>query len=401
MDNRIEFKNYIKENFITLIFAIVFLISLIATDQEGFFIIDNLLSKVMGLTLITIALILPIKMGMGFNFSIGVGAMAAQFGIIIAVSLKLSGIFGILSSVFMATLLALILGYIVGFFLNMAKGHEMITSVFIGYAANGLYQYILLFLFGSIIPIKAAELVLSSGTGIRNTIDLQRTLFKSSDGILEVPAFFLLLLASIVCLVFLAIKLKKDKSIINISGILLSSLCLIISGLIMYTNLFSYKVTLLKNIKLPVLSVIIILAIILCNEFLIKDKIALKKIEANKAPDVSKKMRITVIVLSTVLVAWGQIILLLDLGILNTYGAHMSINYFAIPALIIGGATLKNATVKHAIIGLILFQSFYSITLPLFDGNSSGVAQMIIINCVYVYVFTKHYVNPNHLELNT
>ena len=401
MDNRIEFKNFVKENLITLIFVSMIIISLIATDQDGAIIIDSLLNKVIGLTLITVALILPIKMGMGFNFSIGVGAMAAQFGIITAVSLELSGLLGILFTVIIATILALMFGYIAGLLLNKARGHEMISSLFIGYAANGFYQFVFLFLFGGIIPIKASELVLSSGTGIRNTIDLKSTLFKSLDGILELPVFGLLFVASITCLIIFVIKLRKDKSIMNIASILLSSLCLIISGLIMYSSWLPYKVTRLKTIKLPILSVIIILAIILCYKFLIKDRISHAIIEANNSHISSKKMRITVIVLSTVLAAWGQIIYLQNLGIVNTYGSHRSISLFAISALIIGGATLKHATVKHAIIGLILTQAFYIITLPLIGGNLSGIVQTIVMNCVYVYVFTKKYSKSNHLELNT
>lgn len=401
MDNRIEFKNFFKENLITLIFVSMIIISLTATDQVGAIIIDSLLNKVIGLTLITVALILPIKMGMGFNFSIGVGAMAAQFGIITAVSLELSGLLGILFTVIIATILALMFGYIAGLLLNKARGHEMISSLFIGYAANGLYQFVFLFLFGGIIPIKASELVLSSGTGIRNTIDLKSTLFKSLDGILELPFFGLLFVASIICLIFFVIKLRKNKSFMNIASILSSSLCLIISGLIMYSSWLPYKVTRLKTIKLPILSVIIILAIILCYKFLLKDRISHAIIEANNSHISSKKMRIKVIVLSTVLAAWGQIIYLQNLGIVNTYGSHRSISLFAISALIIGGATLKHATVKHAIVGLILTQAFYIITLPLIGGNLSSIVQTIIMNGVYVYVFTTKYSKSNHLKLNT
>ncbi len=400
MDTRIKYKNFVKENLITLIFVSMIIISLIATDQDGVFIIDSLLNKVIGLTLITIALILPIKLGMGFNFSIGVGAMAAQFGIIIAVSLELSGFLGVILTVIIATLLALIFGYFVGLLLNKARGHEMISSLFISYAANGFYQFVFLFLFGGIIPIKASELVLSSGTGLRNTIDLKSTLFKPFDGVLELPVFVLLIVASITSIIFFVIKLRKDKSIMTIASISLSSLCLIISGLIMFSSWLPNNITRLKTIKLPIISVIIILTIILCYKYLIRDRISHAIIEVNNGHGASKKMRITAIVISTVLAAWGQIIYLQNIGIVNTYGSHRSISLYAISALIIGGATLKHATIKHAVLGLILSQTFYIVSLPLIDGNLSSIVQTIIMNCVYIYVFTKKYADSNQLALN-
>jgi|GEM_PF-273359 len=401
MDYRINFKRFIKEHFITLIFVVLVLISLITTNQDGIFvIIENLMNKVMGFALITVALIIPINAGMGFNFSIGVGAIAAQFAIIIAVSLQLSGFIGILFTVILATILALMFGYITGLLLNNAKGHEMITSLFIGYTANGIYQYVLLFLFGSKIPVKASELILSSGTGIRNTIDLKSTLFKSSNGMLEAPAFFLLFVASIGYLIFLVIKLRSDKSSISISSILLSPLCLITSGIIMYTNCLPYKMAHLKSLKLPIISIIIILALILCYKFFIEDRITPASVDTNNKRWSSKKLRVTSITLSTILAAWGQLIFLYNLGILNTYGAHVSISLLGICALIIGGATLRHATVKHGIRGLILIQAFLIITLPQLDGNVSSVLRVIILNSVYVYVFTKKYYKSTPLEPN-
>ncbi len=400
MDYRFNFKRFIKENFITLIFVILTLISLITTNQDGIIIIENLINKVMGFALITVALIIPINAGMGFNFSVGVGAIATQFAIIIAVSLQLSGFIGILFTVILATILALTFGYITGLLLNNAKGHEMITSLFIGYTANGIYQYILLFLFGSKIPVKASELILSSGTGIRNTIDLKSTLFKSLNGMLEVPVFFLLFVTSIGYLIFLVIKLRSDKSSISIPGILLSPLCLITSGIIMYTNWLPYKTAHLKSLKLSVVSIIIILALILCYKFFIEDKISPANIDTNIERWSSKKLRVTSITLSTILAAWGQLIFLHNLGILNTYGAHVSISLLGICALIIGGATLKRATVKHGIRGLVLIQAFLIITLPQLDGNVSSVLQVIILNSVYVYVFTKKYSKSTPLEPN-
>ena len=66
----------------------------------------------------------------------------------------------------------ILLGIFCGKILNEAKGREMITSYIMSFFVNGIYQLVVLYLMGSIIPIKHTTIKLPRGYGIRNTVSL-------------------------------------------------------------------------------------------------------------------------------------------------------------------------------------------------------------------------------------
>ena len=66
---------------------------------------------------------------------------------------------------------AVICGILAGMLLNKTKGQEMITSMILGYFANGIYQFIFLFVVGGVIKVQS-DIILSGGVGIKNTVAL-------------------------------------------------------------------------------------------------------------------------------------------------------------------------------------------------------------------------------------
>ena len=80
---------------------------------------------------------------------------------------------------------------------------------------------------------------------------------------------------------------------------------------------------------------------------------------ANAAGINVDRTRIIAMVLSTVLACWGQLIYLQNIGTFSTYGAHTQVGQFAIAALLVGGASVRKATNKQAIIGVILFHTLF------------------------------------------
>jgi len=78
----------------------------------------------------------------------------------------------------------------------------------------------------------------------------------------------------------------------------------------------------------------------------------------------------------------------------------MSIGFMAVSALIVGGASLKKATVSQALIGLILVQGFIIVTVPvladLLSPTLSSQFRYIIMNSVLLYAFikTRKEINP-------
>lgn len=366
-----------------------------------FFIVNELVQNFTQYAFLVLALLIPIMAGMGFNFGIVIGAIAGNIGIIMAVNWGFSGFLGFLLAVVFATFFALLFGIPTGMLLNKARGHEMVTSLFVGYFGNGIYQFIFLLLIGAVIPMTPS-LVLGSGVGLRNTIDLKDTLSHSVDGLLEVPFFFLLIVVGVFFLILNIYHLKKDDinsdKIKVISRLAISAVVIIVSTMIMYVNVLPNEIKLLKGIQFPVVTGVLIGAAVAFNLLITRTKLGQEFMTVSSNQQDSKesninssKVRITAIVISTILASWGQIIFTQNTGVLMTYGSHY-IGTISVLCLIVGGASLKRATVKQALIGVLLVQGFLLTSLPaideMFNGNVSEILRVIIMNGAFLYAFT-------------
>jgi len=87
------------------------------------------------------------------------------------------------------------------------------------------------------------------------------------------------------------------------------------------------------------------------------------------------KIRISAIMISTVLAALGQLIFIQEIGNFTTYSAHENVGTFAIAALLVGGASIKKASIGHAILGALLFHTMF-IFSPLAGKNLFNDAQI-------------------------
>ncbi|MEA4960579.1 hypothetical protein [Lutispora sp.] len=135
-------KDCIQENSVPIIFAVVVLMGIFLTKQAPLSIMNELIEDFIGNAFLVLALLIPVMAGMDFNFSIGIGAIAGQIGIIMVVNWRLSVFVGLLAAVAFATLFAILFGILTGVVLNKARGYEMIASLFVGYAGNGIYQFV-------------------------------------------------------------------------------------------------------------------------------------------------------------------------------------------------------------------------------------------------------------------
>ena len=388
-------KNCIQENIVPIIFAVISLIGLFLTKQTPLSITNELIRGFIGNAVLVLALLIPVMAGMGFNFSIGVGAMAGQIGIIMVVNWGLSGFVGLLAAVAFATPLAILFGILAGVVLNKARGYEMIASLFVGYVGNGVYNFVLLYLMGTLIPISSS-LLLAKGTGLINGIALNHTLGHSIDRLLQAPFFFLLIVAGLILLALSIYPMKKDTINYNKmrvhTSIILSIAVIIISALIMYIDVLPKGISDLKDAKFPLVTGLFIGLLAAFNLLITRTKmgkafleLGLNQKNSNDSDHHVSKVRITAIVISTVFASWGQIIFLQNTGYLNTYSSHMSVGLPTILALIVGGASINKATVKHALLGIILVQSFLIIGKT--ASNGFEIARVIIFNSVFLYAF--------------
>lgn len=393
----------ILQNSVTLLFLIVCIGGIIVSELPIFFIANELLTRVTRNTFLVLALIIPVMAGMGLNFSIVVGAMAGQIAIVAVTNWGIGGLPGTFLAFALSAPLALLFGKMTGILLNKTKGQEMIASMIVGYFSNGLYQLLFLFMVGPIIPIAVKGMLLSSGVGLRNTIDLA----KNGNGVpgikyaldtaefmgisTKVPFFNVLLLGGIIAaIVFVLRVMKKDAVHLtaseknkNIINLVLSLALTVFSALMVFSpTVFSKQMQMLTRLKLPLLTASLVLLLAGFNLIIVKTKLGqdFRAVGQNKHIAQVSGIRVNqtrelAIMLSTMFAGWGQIIFLQNLGILNTYGSHVQIALFAIAAILIGGASVSKATVGQAFLGVILFHTLFIVS-PMAGKNLFGDAQI-------------------------
>lgn len=379
-----KIKKIFFNNSVTLLFIILCVIGVVLSGQSALFIVKEMVDRVTRNTFLVLSLIIPVLAGMGLNFGIVIGAMAGQIAIIAVTHWQISGFFGFILCLVLSTPLAIIFGYLTGKLLNRTKGQEMIASMILGFFAMGLYQFLFLFLIGTLIPMDNPVLVLIGGIGIKNTVDLTGGLKYSLDNILKFPLMKLAMLVSLALVLYTLVVyyvrvLKTNNKAENskyMQKIILSILAPIFTLAIMgfYPSL--------KLIQVPMVTVIFIVALCLFNLFLFKTKIGqdLRTVGQDRhIAEVSginvDRTRIIAITISTVLAAWGQLIFLQNIGTLSTYGSHEQVGLFAVASLLVGGASVTKATIGQAIIGTTLFHMLFLVS-PMAGNRVFGDAQV-------------------------
>ena len=380
------------------------------SGQPLSFVLDELMLRVARNSFIVLALIIPIIAGMGLNFGIVMGAMAGQIALVMVIDWGISGIGGFLLAVVISTPLAIIFGYLIGILLNKTKGQEMITGMIAGFFSNGLYQLLFLFMMGAIIPMKTASLLVSSGVGVKNTLDLSDGVKYAIDGIWKTPLPNALLYLLIILAVMGALKIfiKKFKNQgINKKDFIKPLSYIILIGILQISMQIEYVNFTLNYVTVPVVTMVVIGLLCLFNNFILKTKlgqdfrtVGQNMQVANAAGINVDKVRIKAIILSTILSAWGQLIFLQNIGTLNTYGSHEQVGMFASAAILIGGATITRATNKEALIGVILFHTLFIVSPQagqhLFNNAQIGeyfrvfVAYAVICVSLALYAWKHH-----------
>lgn len=306
-----QVKRILSRNAVPLLFAVVCLLGIYYAKMPGQFLLMEIVTRMARNSFLVLSLIIPVAAGMGLNFGIVLGALAGQIALILATHWEWAGMGGLLATALLATPLAVFFGFLAGMVFNKAKGREMITGMVMGFFANGVYQFIFLFLVGTVIPFDNPQLRISTSPGLRNTIDLFRlrgaldNIWRIQYGFTRIPMVTFLVIAFLALAIWAFFRTKlgqdfraigQDRHIAGVAGI---------------------------------------------N---------------------TDRNRILAIVFSTVLAAWGQIIYLQNIGTLNTYNSHEQVGTFAIAALLIGGASVTKATITQALVGTFLFHLLFAVS---------------------------------------
>jgi simple sugar transport system permease protein len=319
-----KFLSLLEKNSVPLLFILIGILGIPLSGYSLGYLGQEIVVRIARNSFLIIALLVPIMAGMGLNFGMTLGAMAGQIGLIFIADWQIIGIPGMVLAMIISTPISALLGWVCGKILNMAKGREMVTSYIIGFFINGVYQLIVLYGMGSVIPIKSPALILPRGYGIRNTVNLIR-IRKVLDNLIVFKAF---------------------------------------------------------GINFPIATAMVIALLCLFIIWFRKTKLGHDMRAVGQDMEVARAAgirvehtRIISVVISTILAGYGMIVYLQNIGTLNTYNSHMQIGMFSIAALLVGGATVNKANIGNVFLGVTLFHLMFIVS-PTAGKNLIGEAQL-------------------------
>lgn len=299
---------FLASNAVPIMFILICAVCIPVSGFSPGYLLNEIVTRLGRNTFLILALLIPIMAGMGLNFALTLGAMAGEIALVFVADWQIVGIPGVVLAMILSIPFSILLGLFCGKMLNMAKGREMITSYIISFFINGVYQLVMLYMMGSIIPIKHSTLKIPRGYGIRNTVSL----------------------------------LNMRQSV---------------------DNALSFTV---GGVKIPVLTFLVIGVLCLFIIWFRRTKLGQDMRAVGQDMQVARdagidvdKTRIVAVVISTVLAGFGMVIYLQNMGNISTYGSHTQIGMFSIAALLIGGASVDRASIGNAFLGVILFHTMF------------------------------------------
>ena len=319
-----KFTKFLSENAVVIIFVVLTLASIAPSGLSITYIVQEVITRLGRNSFLVIALLLPIFAGMGLNFGMTLGAMAGQIGLIFAVDWGVAGWQGLVFALLIGLPISVLLGWVCGSVMNKAKGREMVTGYILAFFINGIYQFFVLYMMGSIIPIRNAAILLSRGYGIRNTLNLE-TVRQSLDNIL----------------------------MLKLGPFLIPGVTIIVIALLCVFIIWFKKTKLGQDMR----------------------AVGQDMGVADAAGIPVEKTRIIAIIISTALACAGQIIFLQNMGNLATYNAHDQTGFFAVAAILVGGASVTHASIANVFIGVILLHAMFIVS-PLAGQNLFGSAMI-------------------------
>ena len=359
----------LKKYAVTWLFLCLCVFFVIVSGLDMNYVASQLLLRLNRNAFIVMALIIPIVAGMGINFSITIGAMAAQIGLLLTINWGIQGVPGILLAAGITLPLASLFGFLIGSLLNKMKGQETIGSLILGYFANGAYQLLFLFIFGSIIPLNS-NVTIVGASGVQNTLNLtgEVGLYTAVDGIMKIDFLTALyVLAGCVTLLNLVLYLFKKVSLKRMLVSVIASA--VIVGIFLIPPIHKvFDGTGGRSIQIPLVTWIIIGALCLFNSVIMRTRLGQKfravgqnQTVANASGINVNRTRVIAIMISTVLAGWGQILFMQSEGIgtFQTYAAHEQVGLYAGAAILVGGASIDRATNLQALLGTFLFHSLF------------------------------------------
>ena len=293
---------------VPLMFILICAVCIPLSGLSPAYLVNEIMTRMGRNAFLILSLLIPIMAGMGLNFGMTLGAMAGEIGLILVSDWQIIGIPGMVLAMILSIPISILLGWFCGTILNMAKGREMITSYIISFFINGVYQLVVLYLMGPVIPIRHSSIKLPRGYGVRNTVSL------------------------------LNMRQKLDNLIpLTIGGVKIPVATFLVIGVMCLFILWFRRTKLGQDMR----------------------AVGQDMEVARDAGINVERTRIISIIMSTVLAGIGMIIYLQNMGNIATYSSHSQIGMFCIAALLVGGASVDKASIGNVFLGVILFHLMF------------------------------------------
>ena len=350
MVRKFDYKLFLAKNIVPIVFIVISAAMAPLSGYSGGHLVQEIVTRLGRDTFLVLSLLIPLIAGMGINFGLALGACAGQIALILVTDWHITGARGLFLAMLVSIPISILLGYFGGYLLNNARGREMITTYVLGFFIVGVYQIVVLFGMGRIIPISDETILLSRGYGIRNTIKL--------DGVAG----------------------SFDTLVDRLVG-------------------FPIQIA---GIHIPLFSIFLVAALCLLTWWFRGTKLGQEVRAVGQDMAVSaasginvNRTRIISMIISTVLASFGQLIWLQNISVMTVYSGANSVALYAAAALLVGGATASKAGIPRVIVGTGLFHLLF-IVMPLAGVRIFGMSAV----AEYFRVFVSYSIVAVSLVIN-
>lgn len=316
-------------------------VAAIVTDLSIAELLSSSLVRICMNGVLVLAILPSIVCGTGPNFGVSLGILCGLVGGLFAIEIGLFSYTNLFAAMLFSIPLAVIVGYLYGYLLNKVKGSEMMFSMFMGWSAVSV-----MCIFWLAAPFTNPEMAWPIGRGVRVTTALR--------------------------------NIELDQ-ILN--------------------NTLSFQI---GNVTIPTGLVLFFLLCCFIVWLFLRSKSGIAMHAAGDNPRFAEaaginvdKYRIIGSILSTVLGAIGIIVYAQSFGFYQLYQGPHFMPLLAVAAILIGGASIKKASIANVIIGVALFQGILVIGMPVFNMFTADMASMgeisrqIIQNGIILYALTQ------------
>lgn len=317
----------------------LFVLAVIMRMDIGLLIGDSLVRVGMN-GILVLSMLFTLACGIGLNFGLPVGVIAGLIGAVTSMNWNVHGLWGFIVAGAIGIPLAVVFGYAYALLLEKVRGQEMMVGTYVGFSiVSGMCMFWL------VAPYRNPAMIFAiGGKGLRNTITLDRTFGK----------------------------VLNDFLAFNVLGVRVPT------GLLLFFALFCAAAWLF---------------------FRSKAGHAMKIVGSNpmfaESSGINVKMtRRAGVIISTVLGAIGILVYAQSYGFIQLYTAPLNVAFPAVASILIGGASLRKASVGNVVLGTLLFHTLLTIALPvtqtaLQGADISEIARMIMSNGMILYALTR------------